>query len=117
MRLARLTASATLALALLAAPLAVEAQPAGKVYRIGYLTAGVTPSFGPPLLESTVERFRWSLREIGYVERRDFIIEGRFADGKLDRLPVLAAELVTLGVPVKNSICLLYLTFSQPFHR
>src|SRR5580765_308252 len=83
---------------LLAAPLATEAQSAGTLYRIGYLTAGVTPNFGPPLLESTVERFRWSLRELGYVERRDFVIEGRFADGKLDRLPTLAAELVALGV-------------------
>jgi hypothetical protein len=43
---------------ILAAPLAVEAQSAGKVYRIGYLTAGVTPPFGPPPLLSTLERFR-----------------------------------------------------------
>jgi putative tryptophan/tyrosine transport system substrate-binding protein len=88
------------ALALLAAPFAAEAQPTGTVYRIGYLTAGVTPMFGPPPPRSTLEDFRWSLRALGYVERRDFVIEGRFADAKPDRLPALAAELVALGVDV-----------------
>jgi putative ABC transport system substrate-binding protein len=88
------------ALALLAGPLAPKAQPAGKLYRIGYLTAGVTPNFGPPPSQTSLEIFRWSLRELGYVERRDFVIEGRFADAKPGRLPNLAAELVALGVDV-----------------
>jgi putative tryptophan/tyrosine transport system substrate-binding protein len=85
---------------LLTAPLTAEAQPAGKLYRIGYLTAGVSPDFGPPLPRTSLEIFRRSLRDLGYVERRDFVIEGRFADGRLDRLPALAAELVALGVDV-----------------
>ena len=85
---------------ILAAPLSIEAQPAGTRYRIGYLTAGVTPDFGPPPPKTSVEIFRWSLRELGYVERQDFVIEGRFADAKLDRLPALAAELVALRVDV-----------------
>jgi putative ABC transport system substrate-binding protein len=83
-----------------AAPLDAEAQAAGTLYRIGYLTAGVTPDFGPPPAQTSLEIFRWSLRELGYVERRDFVIEGRFADAKPDRLPALAAELVALGVDV-----------------
>jgi ABC-type uncharacterized transport system substrate-binding protein len=73
---------------LLAAPLAAEAQQAGKVYRIGYLSAGFTAT------TSSLTSFRQGLRDLGYVEGRDFVMELRFADGQADRLPRLAADLV-----------------------
>src|SRR5574341_1111547 len=84
---------AILALAALAAPLATAAQPPPKVPRIGYLGFG-SPSAGASLLES----FRQGLRELGYVEGQNLAIEYRFAEGKLDRLPDLAADLVRLKV-------------------
>jgi putative ABC transport system substrate-binding protein len=84
------------ALALFVMPSAVPAQPAEKVYRIGYLTIGSAPASGtytPPL-----EGFRQQLRELGWVEGRNIVIEYRFADGRAERLPPLAAELVRLKV-------------------
>ena len=77
-----------------ACPLAAHAQQqAGKVPRIGYL--GVTsPSDRPPLLDA----FRQGLREIGWVEGQNIGIDYRFAEGRLDRLPDLSAELVRLKV-------------------
>jgi len=80
--------------ALGAVPLATEAQQAAKVARIGYLT----PSLGddPHLLEA----FRQGLRDLGYVEGRNLVIEYREAEGKPNRLPALAAELVALKVDV-----------------
>ena len=85
----------TLAGSLLAAPLAARAQPAGKVYRIGYLTAGSVTA-NPRVLEA----FRQGLRELGWVEGQNIVIEYRSAEGHLDRLPDLAAELVRLKVDV-----------------
>ena len=92
MRLARLAAPATLALALLAAPLAAEAQPAGRVARMGVLS----PS---PANAGRVEAIRQGLRALGYVEGRSIVIEHREATTEAD-LPALAAELVRLGVDV-----------------
>ncbi len=79
-----------LALGILAAPLAAEAQQAGKIYRIGYLTAG----------GSVNEAFRQAVRQLGYVEGQNVAIESRFAEGKLERLPDLATELARLNVDV-----------------
>jgi len=80
----------TFTLGLLAAPLADGAQQPGKVYRIGYLTAG-----------GGVEQvFRDAMRQLGYLEGQHIVIEGRFAERKLERLPDLAAELVRLQVDV-----------------
>ena len=81
-------------------PLAARArQQAGKVPRIGYL--GVTsPSDRPPLLDA----FRQGLRELGWVEGQNIVIDYRFAEGRLDRLPDLAAELVRLKVDVIVSL-------------
>ena len=84
---------AVLAVSLLAAPLAADAQQAGKVPRIGVL--GVTsPSDRPPLLDA----FRQRLRELGWVEGQNIVIDYRYAEGRVDRLPDLAAELVRLKV-------------------
>jgi putative tryptophan/tyrosine transport system substrate-binding protein len=93
MRLVRFTILTTLVLALLAAPLAAEAQPAGKVHRIGFLGSG--SASGDP---RTREAFREGLREFGWVERQNLVIEYRFAEGQSDRLPDLATELVRLKV-------------------
>ena len=71
----------------------VEAQQAGKVPRIGYLA----PNLSNAVL-ATHEAFRQGLRELGYVEGKNIIIEYRWAEGKADRLPLLAAELVRLKV-------------------
>jgi putative ABC transport system substrate-binding protein len=82
-----------LALGALGAPLASEAQPAAKIARIGYL-GPVSPSAGARLLES----FRQGLRELGYVEGQNILIDYRWADGRPDRFPALAAELTQLRV-------------------
>ena len=73
---------------LLAAPLAAEAQQAAKVARIGYLSINLATT---PHIQ---EAFRQGLRDLGYVEGRNVVIEYRSAEGKLERLPALAAELV-----------------------
>jgi putative ABC transport system substrate-binding protein len=77
--------------AVLAAPLAVEAQQAGKAYRVAFLTA-YSSETDLPLFDS----FRHGMRELGYVEGRNVAYETRWAEGRLDRLPVLAAQLITL---------------------
>ena len=80
---------------LLAAPLAAEAQPAGKVYCIGVLE----PT-SMALNAANLDAFRKGLRELGYVEGRNMMIEYRSADGRSERFPDLAAELVRLKVDV-----------------
>jgi len=82
-----------LALSVLAAPLVAKAQQAAKVSRIGYLSSHSPETF-------RIEAFRQGLHEFGWVEGRNLIIEYRSADGKFDRIPVLAAELVRLKVDV-----------------
>jgi putative tryptophan/tyrosine transport system substrate-binding protein len=72
----------------------VQAQPT-KVPRIGYLVASSSTT-NP----SRVEAFRHGLQELGYVEGQNIVIEFRYAEGKLDRLPTLAAELVRLKVDI-----------------
>ncbi len=80
---------------LLAAPLAAETQQAGKVYRIGVLE----PT-SMALNAANLDAFRKGLRELGYVEGRNMMIEYRSADGRSERFPDLAAELVRLKVDV-----------------
>ena len=53
-----------------------------------------------PLIAARIEAFRQGLRELGYVEGKNIVIEWRYAEGKLDRIPALAAELVRLKVDV-----------------
>src|SRR5262245_9324667 len=70
-----------------------EAQQTAKVYRIGYLLEG-SVNGGTRLLES----FRHGMRDFGYVEGKDFVIDARGGEGNDARLPALAAELVRLNV-------------------
>jgi putative tryptophan/tyrosine transport system substrate-binding protein len=90
---ARAALLVVLALTILAAPLAAEVQKATKVPRIGVLLSNSQASHS-----TDIEGFRLGLRERGYVEGRNIAIEYRYGDGKLDRLPRLAAELVGLDV-------------------
>ncbi len=83
-------------MAILVAPLAGEAQQAGKVYRIGVLSS-MRPSTAE---EHARSPFILKLRELGWVEGQNIVIMERFAEGNLQRLPALAAELVSLGVDV-----------------
>jgi ABC-type uncharacterized transport system substrate-binding protein len=77
----------------LSAPAASEAQPPGKVWRVGYLGSGFkdvpasNPGFAP---------FVQSLRDLGYAEGRNLVLETRFAEGRTERFVALAAELVGL---------------------
>src|SRR3989475_9651878 len=72
-----------------------EAQQAKKVWRIGFLAAT-----SPSVEAARIEAFRQGLREVGYVEGKSIVIEWRWAEGKAERLPGLAAELVHLKVEV-----------------
>ena len=85
--------SIAVAVMLLAMAIIAEAQQPAKAPRIGYLS-----STSASATSSRIEAFHQGLRELGYVEGKNLIIEWRFAEGKLDRLPVLAAELVRLKV-------------------
>jgi putative ABC transport system substrate-binding protein len=71
----------------------VGAQQPKKIHRIGYLSLGLG-------IQPREEAFRQGLRELGYVDRQNIVIEWRFAKGKADLLPELAAELVRLKVDV-----------------
>jgi putative ABC transport system substrate-binding protein len=85
---------AAVTLSLLARPRAGETQERAEAARIGYLAAGrVSPSQGRDFLLQ-------GLRDLGYVEGRNLLIEYRDAEGKIERLPALAAELVALKVDV-----------------
>ena len=72
-----------------------QAQQANKVPRIGFLSAG-----SPSSMAARVEAFRHGLREHGYVEGQNILVEYRYAEGKLDRLKEFASEMVSLKVDV-----------------
>jgi putative ABC transport system substrate-binding protein len=78
-----------LALVVCALPVAAKAQPAGKVYRIGFLG-----SVSAAANKNRLEAFRQGLRNLGYAEGRNILIEYRWAEGDYERLPGLARELV-----------------------
>jgi putative ABC transport system substrate-binding protein len=84
-----------LALGFLTAPLAAGAQSAGRVPRIGFLSPA-----SPSTVATWYEAFRQALRDLGYVEGQNIVIEWRWAEEKYERLPDLAAELVRLKVDV-----------------
>jgi putative ABC transport system substrate-binding protein len=83
---------AAVALLLLWGAVAAGAQQADRTYRVAYLAAAPRATNQPQL-----DRFRQGMRELGYVEGRNLVLEARFADGKLERLPGLARELVRLN--------------------
>ncbi len=90
----RIGLAVILTVILILAPLA-EAQSARQVWRIGYLGTS-----SPALEPNLVNAFRQGLREFGHIEGQDIVIEYRWAEGKYDRFPELAAELVRLKVDV-----------------
>jgi hypothetical protein len=81
--------------AAIAWPLAVHAQQSTKVARIGFLVTGALES---PVARALLDTFRQGLRERGYVEGQNIVMEYRGADGKIERFPDLATELVRLKV-------------------
>ncbi len=85
----------TLACSLLTVPCTPDAQPAAKGHRIALLSAD-----SPFAARANVEAFQQGLRALGYVEGQNMTIEYRYAEGKAERLPDLAAELVRLPVDV-----------------
>jgi ABC-type uncharacterized transport system substrate-binding protein len=80
-----------LALSLLAPALDAEAQSSGKVYRVGVLMGEASAG---------VQSFRQALRDLGYIEGRNLVIEGRYDKGNPENLPALAADLVGLKVDI-----------------
>src|SRR5437899_10723521 len=95
----RIGLAVALALSVLVAPLAAGAQQPEKVWRIGVLRIG-SPG------DTSRETFRLALRDLGYVEGRNLVIEDRTADGRLNRLTGLAAELVHVHVDGSVPRCL-----------
>jgi putative ABC transport system substrate-binding protein len=89
-RLALLAAVVVLAVAVMA-----EAQQPKKVFRVGFLSASSLSA-----ISARTEAFRQGLRELGYVEGKNIVIEWRYAEGKIDRLSELAAELMRLKLDV-----------------
>ncbi len=87
----------TLGASALTAPFAAFAQKQGKVWRIGFLGTSSASGFG---FVERVEALRAGLRDLGYVEGRNLMIEFRWAEDKYERLPELAAELIRLKVDV-----------------
>jgi putative ABC transport system substrate-binding protein len=86
----------TLAGGLFAAPLATNAQPAGKVVRIGLLDIAASDTAG----SARWKAFRERLRELGYVEGQNVVFEARWGDGQVGRLQSLAAELIGTKVDI-----------------
>ncbi len=76
-------------------PQGIAAQSSAKFYRIGWITAQRAPSLAPYL-----DAFRIGLTDLGYVEGRDLVIEYRYADDAIERVPELATELVRVRVDV-----------------
>ena len=84
-----------LTVSLILAPLAAGAQQSARVYRLGFLSMRSGPTDNPHL-----DAFRQGLRELGYLEGRNVVLEVRYAAGSEEKLPGLAAELVRLNVDV-----------------
>src|SRR5215471_6168509 len=87
----------TLVLGMLTVPLSVDAQQVGHSRRIGFLTMASPPEASAESA-ARVAAFRQGLREFGWIEGQNLAIEYRWAVGRADRLPALAAELVRLQV-------------------
>ena len=96
MRLSVIGLILTLALAMCVAPLATEAQPPGKISRVAYLAFRPGPCTDSPPCEGLAQ----GLRELGYVEGQNLMMEYRWSAGNVERLRENAAEVVRLGVDV-----------------
>ena len=94
MKFRRAVLLVTLGLGILLAPLAADAQPPAKVYRIGFLL------ISPSQAALSIEAFREALRERGYAEGQNIVFEYRYAEGRVEPLADLATELVRLKVDV-----------------
>src|SRR5262245_7917402 len=79
---------------ILAVPLVAEAQQARRVWRLGFLAPGLSQDASRSLV------LLQTLQELGYVQNQNLLVEPRFAEGKIERLPAMAAELVQLKVDV-----------------
>src|SRR5688572_12070576 len=88
-------ATLALVLVLLGVPLAIEAEQAANLSRVGYLS-----SSSAERERARLAAFQQGLRELGYLEGKSILIEQRYAGGKFERLPELAAELARLKVDV-----------------
>ncbi len=95
MRLRTIGLIATLVLGLLAAPLPTEAQKATRMPKVGFLSA-----FSAAAQRDRVQAFRQGMSDLGYVEGQNVIVEYRYAEGELDRMAKLAAELIRLKVDI-----------------
>jgi len=93
--IARLTLIGSVAVALLAMPFPAASQPAQKVFRVGHVAAGGRTTDGAP-----PRPLRDTLRGLGYIEGQNIVYEARFAEGKVERLPDMVAELIRLKVDV-----------------
>jgi putative ABC transport system substrate-binding protein len=92
----RIGLTVVLTLSLLLAPIAVEAQQAGRLYRIGLIESGMPAP--PPIDQGSLLSER--LQELGWVYGRDFVVEHRSFGDQLERVPALAAELIRTGVDI-----------------
>ncbi len=97
MRLATVGVIITLALGILGVPLVPDAQPHTKIPQVGFLRHGRQADAS---LQRRLEEFRQGLRELGYIEGQNILLEVRYSEGDLDRLPELATEFVRLPVDV-----------------
>ena len=95
MKLRTIGLISSLALGLSAAPLPAEAQQTGKMPKVGFLSA-----FSSAARRDRVQAFRQGLRDLGYVEGQNVIVEYRYAEGGLERMAKLAAELIRLKVDI-----------------
>src|SRR5215471_8146733 len=93
--LTRLTTGVVLLLLLAVAPRVVEAQQAGRIYRIGVFFAS-----NPTVTASNNEAFTQGLRERGYVEGQNVVLERRYGESRTERMAEVAAELVRMKVDV-----------------
>jgi hypothetical protein len=103
MRLSAIGLIVTFGIGLLLMPLAAKAQHPGKVYRIGILSAGSPPLPAAPT--PNLDAFRHQLRELGWIEGQNMVIERRWAERQFERLPTLATELVQQQVDLLLAAC------------
>jgi putative tryptophan/tyrosine transport system substrate-binding protein len=90
------------AVVLLALGVTAEAQQPGKVHRIGFVSARADPT--PTTPDSSADALRQGLRNLGYIEGKNIVVEYRYFEGKVDRIPSLVAELLPLKLDVLVSV-------------